>query len=445
MRKLEKRSIICLALAAVLVIGMGVFTYRFVRYGNEWATFYANQSVYQDGRLAIGSIYDVNGVLLAENSNGTVIYSDDEGIRRGTLHAVGDMDGNISTSALSAFKDDIVGYSLLTGTYSITGRGNDITLTIDAEVSKAAYEALDGRSGCIGIYNYETGDILCMVSSPGFDPADPPEISTDDTSGLYINRFLSATYTPGSIFKLVTSAAAIENLSDLDTWTYNCTGVTEINGERIRCANSTAHGVQDFEDALANSCNCAFANLTQMVGASTMAEYAEKCGLTNSYDIDGIFNVKGSFEFPETPYSLAWAGIGQYNDQVNPCSMMVFMGAIAQGGKAAVPNILYSAFSSADTTEQMIEESTAMQLRSMMKNNVVSTYGEDNFPGLDIYAKSGTAEVDGENPTAWFAGFIENEDAPYAFIVCIEDSGYGTDVAAPAANYVLQQVIASIE
>ena len=142
MKKLEKRAVICLALAAVLILGLMVFTYRFVRYGGDWATFYANQSVYRDGRLAIGSVYDVNGVLLAENGGGTVKYNSDEGIRRGTLHAVGDMDGNISTSALSAFKDDIVGYSLLTGTYSMTGRGNNIRLTIDADVSKAAYEAL---------------------------------------------------------------------------------------------------------------------------------------------------------------------------------------------------------------------------------------------------------------------------------------------------------------
>lgn len=445
MKKLEKRAIICLALAAVLIGGLVIFSYRFVRYGGDWATFYANQSVYQDGRLAIGSVYDVNGKLLAENGGGTVKYNDDEGIRRGTLHAVGDMDGNISTAALSAFKDDIVGYSLLTGTYSLTGRGNDIRLTIDADVSKAAYEALAGRSGCVGVYNYETGDILCMVSSPGFDPANPPEVSADDKSGIYINRFLSSTFTPGSIFKLVTSAAAIETYSGLDEWSYDCVGECEINGEKIRCANGAHHGVQDFEDALANSCNCAFADLAQKVGADTMAEYAEKCGLTDSYNIDGIFNVKGSFEFPETPLNLAWAGIGQYNDQLNPCSMMVYMGAIAGGGKSVVPDIIYSTLGGSTDTKRMIEEDTAMQLRNMMKNNVVKTYGEGNFPGLDIYAKSGTAEVSGKNPTAWFAGFIENENAPYAFIVCVEDSGFGSQVAAPVANRVLQAAVAAAE
>lgn len=169
MKKLEKRSIICLTMAAVLFLGVCVFTYRFVTQGSDWATFYANQHIYSEGRLAIGTIYDVNGTLLAENDNGEVLYNDDETIRRATVHAVGDLDGNIATAAKSAFKSRLVGYNLLTGTYSVTGKGNDLTLTIDADICKTAYEALAGRDGLVGVYNYETGEIICMVSSPGFD------------------------------------------------------------------------------------------------------------------------------------------------------------------------------------------------------------------------------------------------------------------------------------
>ena len=440
MKKLEKRAIICLTLAAVLFLGICVFVYRYVAHGADWATFYANQSIYKDGRLAIGRIYDVNGTLLAENKGGTVEYSEDESIRRATLHAVGDMDGNIATSAESAFKSQLVGYNLLTGTYSVTGRGNDITLTIDADVCKAAYEALGGRDGLVGVYNYETGEIICMVSSPGFDPANPPEVNPDDTSGIYINKFPSANLIPGSIFKLVTSAAAIENVQGMDSYSYTCSGVSYINGEKVTC--TSAHGTVDFESALAKSCNCAFADITQRVGSTLMSEYVEKLGLTSSYDIDGIRTSKGSFEFPDNaPLNLAWAGIGQYNDELNPCSMMVYMGAIANGGTSTVPKLLHSALSSAEETDRMIEESTAEKLTSMMKNNVVSNYGESNFPGLDIYAKSGTAEVYGKQPNAWFAGFIKNEDNPYAFVVCVENGGYGSSVAGPVANQVLQAIV----
>ncbi len=440
MRKLEKRAIICLTLAAVLFLGLCVFIFRFVKDGGEWATFYANQHIYSEGRLAIGKVYDVNGTLLVENTKDGVKYNDDELIRRATLHAVGDMDGNIATAAQSAFKDKIVGYSLLTGTYSITGEGNDLTLSIDADVCKAAYEALGGRDGTVGVYNYETGEIICMVSSPGYDPADPPEFSADDTSGAYINKFLSSNLIPGSIFKLVTSAAAIENVSGLSDWSYQCTGKSYINGEAVTC--TAAHGYVDFEDALAKSCNCGFADLTRLVGASTMEEYVEKLGLTTAYDIDGIHNSKGSFEFPDdADLNLAWAGIGQYNDELNPCSMMVYMGAIARGGKSVVPKVLHNSFSGAEETDRMIEEETAEKLTEMMKNNVVTTYGESNFPGLDIYAKSGTAEVYGKEPNAWFTGFIKNEGNPYAFIVCVENGGYGSSVAAPVANQVLQAIV----
>ena len=141
------------------------------------------------------------------------------------------------------------------------------------------------------------------------------------------------------------------------------------------------------------------------------------------------------------PLNLAWAGIGQYNDQLNPCSMLVYMGAIARDGVSVEPRLLHSALGSAVETDRMIEASTAKKLRAMMKNNVEVSYGESNFPGLDIYAKSGTAEVYGRDPNAWFAGFINNDDAPYAFIVCVENGGYGSSVAGPVANQVLQALV----
>jgi cell division protein FtsI/penicillin-binding protein 2 len=89
----------------------------------------------------------------------------------------------------------------------------------------------------------------------------------------------------------------------------------------------------------------------------------------------------------------------------------------------------------------MIKSTTAAKLRSMMRNNVKSEYGQYNYPGLKIYAKSGTAEVSGKNPNAWFAGFIKNPSYPYAFIVCVENSGYGSAVAGPVANTVLQKLV----
>jgi peptidoglycan glycosyltransferase len=439
MKKLEKRAIICLLLAAVLLIGLGVYTYRYVHYGHKWATFYGNSHLYHNGVLAIGKIYDRNGVLLAANGkgkDGKVKYNSSETVRRATAHAVGDMNGNVSTSAESVFKDKMVGYNLLTGTYSVSGKGSQVHLSISAKACKVAYEALGSHNGVVGVYNYKTGEILCMVSKPTFDPENP---ASSVESGTYMNKFLSGRLTPGSTFKLVTSAAAIENLKNLDSFSYYCTGVRNMGGWKIRC--DEAHGRVDFESALAKSCNCAFSVLSDELGNKTLAEYTKKAGLETAYNIDGIHNAKGTFDFPSNSFNLAWAGIGQWKDQVNPCSMMVYMGAIARDGVSVVPRVLKPTVATGKKTDRMIQASTAEKLKKMMRNNVEKTYGASNFPGLNICAKTGTAEVNGAKPNAWFDGFLNDDEHPYAFVVCVEDGGFGQTVAAPVANKVLQELV----
>ena len=442
MRKLEIRSVICMILAAFLLIGTGLFTYRFITQGAKWATFYGNGNVYDSGYLKSGGVEDRNGVFLAESGGGTVSFSDDEELRYATLHAVGDRDGNISTGALSAFKSKIIGYNPITGTYKVRGKNSDLKLTIDAEACRIAYEYLSSyKSGAIGVYNYETGDILCMVSTPGFDPEYPPEeVEEEDESGIYINRFISSTMVPGSIFKTVTAAAVIDNIENLMDFQYTCTGTRMVNGEEINCMH--VHGDVDFYGALSSSCNGAFSVLTEMVGAEALEESTLKAGLTKVYDIDGIKNEPGTFSFPkDSQIDLDWAGIGQHHDQVNPCSMMVYMGAIAGEGKAVIPHLVKQTDIKREETERMLDIETAVILSEMMKNDVVEEYGEGNFPGLDLYAKTGTAEIEGQEPTGWFSGFIKNEGHPYAFVVYVEDAGEGIYTAAPIANAVLQYLV----
>ena len=118
-------------------------------------------------------------------------------------------------------------------------------------------------------------------------------------------------------------------------------------------------------------------------------------GLTTSYDINGIKTAEGSFSYPDSGMNLAWTGIGQWEDMVNPCALMVYMGAIAGGGEAVLPNIVeptsfldnlkarLPVFGTTSRTKQMIDSSTASSLTEMMANNVVSHYGSENFPGLD--------------------------------------------------------------
>ncbi|MBO5513029.1 MAG: penicillin-binding protein [Mogibacterium sp.] len=446
MRKQERRAWICLAIVMVLLVGLGIFTYRFIKHGGEWATFYGNTQIYTDGQINRGTITDRNGTELLRCTKDGFVYNDDYETRVATVHAVGDPKGNVSTGAISRFKSQLIGYDILNGTYDSSAGGKTISLTIDSDANRAAYEALGSRTGTVGVYNWKTGEIVCMVSTPTFDPADEPENADDmnEEGSYFFNNFISGTMIPGSTFKLVTSAAVIDNMPDRDSFTFDCDGVNQLgDGDDTKLYDVSAHGTVDFKEALAESCNGAFGALTRAVGAKTMEKYAEKAGLTEPVDVDDIETAAGSFVFPDdNDVRLSWAGIGQADDLVNPCAMMVYMGAIANGGEPVQPTLIKSASFLKDITGgksmgRYIDEDTAAELRDMMKNNVVENYGEGNFPGLNIYAKSGTAESGGVNSDAWFVGFTDDEDAPYAFVVWVKDGGFGASAAAPIANTVL--------
>lgn len=432
---------ICLLLALVLFSGVTLFGVRFVQHGGEWASFYGNSQIYTDGRINRGTVTDRNDVLLLECSRDGFRYNDYYDIRRSTVHAVGDPGGNIAGGAINIFKSQLIGYDLMNGTYDTSKQGKRIRLTIDADANVAAYQALGGRTGLVGVYNWKTGEVLCMVSTPTFDPAG--ELPAEDSEeGYFFNNFLDGKITPGSTFKLVTAAAVIDNMKNRDSYSFECDGVNEYSGTDF--TDISAHGEVGFRSALANSCNGAFGELTRKVGAAQMRKYTEKAGLTKPVDVDGVKTAAGSFDFPsDDKVKLSWAGIGQAEDLVNPCAMMVYMGAIANGGEAVQPTLIKSAtfireITGGKSLGKYISKETADELRSMMKNNVVENYGEENFDGIDIYAKSGTAETGDSYPDAWFVGFTDDDDAPYAFVVWVKGGGYGSEVAAPIARTVIR-------
>ena len=441
MKIIEKRAVVCLIMAGVLIFGLAVFVLRFGVNGRKWATSQVNGSLYANGRLAVGKLVDRNGKLLAKNTAKKTRYSKNQTTRLSTAQTVGDDKGNVSTAAESAFKDKFVHYNLLTGTYSAGKKGETVKLTIDSELCNTAYTAMAGRKGFAAVYNYETGEILCMVSLPTYDPSNPPKASQAQ-SGTFMNKFLSGIFTPGSTFKLVTTGAALEYDSDyVSSFSYTCTGSRSFGSRSITCHDG-AHGKENFSQALANSCNCAFSVIADHVGAKDLKSFTEKAGLTSVYDIDGVSNAKGSFEFPSgAPMSLGWAGIGQWKDMVNPASMMVYLGAIANGGQGRTPKLVKSGLSLGKKTEKIMSTDTADNLKRMMRNNVKSEYGQARFPGLKLCAKTGTAEAGGSGYNSWFVGFLDDSSHPYAFEVCLENSSSGITGAAPVANTILQKAV----
>ena len=319
MKKIEKRALLCLLLAAALLLGSGLFVFRFVKNGGRWVSFAANRHLYnRQGQLSVGQVLDRDGDVLSwTEEDGARRWYDNSTVRKATLHAVGDAQGNIGTGALVAFADQLSGYNLLTGAYSPLGAGNDLYLTLDARYNYIAYEALAGRKGAVGVYNYETGEVLCMVSAPAFDPLNPPsaeELEENDAyEGAYLNRFLSGTFPPGSVYKTVVLSAAIERMPDLFDRTWTCTGSTQVGDGAITCPH--AHGEQDISSALANSCNGVFALLAGELGEDVLEEYTVRAGLTSSYRVSGLNTAAGSFDFDGlTANELGWAGVGHKLD-----------------------------------------------------------------------------------------------------------------------------------
>ena len=458
MRRVALRAKSALILCAVL--GVGVIAFLAVYWVNspDWIVFESSPHVYSGGNLSVGTVVDRNGTLLLDNADGRT-YAEDATVRAATLHILGDRDGYIPSYMLNEYAEELIGFSRVSGIYSaVEGDGGTLTLTISADVQKIALEQLGERKGVVAVYNYQTGEILCAVSSGTYDPDDVPEIGDSPTGyydGVYVNRLTSATYVPGSIFKLVTATAALETIPDIESQTFYCTGSYEINGDTITCDG--IHGTITFQEALTKSCNVAFAQISEMLGADVLTEYAEKAGINSTLSFDGITTVSGNFDLSDAATSeVAWAGIGQYTDLINPCSYMVFMGMIANGGSAAVPYMVSSVSNgagittySADTTytDAAMTADTAESLAVMMHNNVVNNYGESNFPaGLYVCAKSGTAEVGGdEAPHATFAGFVQSDDYPLAFIVIVENGGYGSSVCTSIAGTVLQACVDAMD
>ena len=453
MKKVSGRAIFPLILAIVLLAGTVLLCVRYFAKADEWVTFSGSPHVYTGVNLDGGIVTDRDGTLLLDSTDGRT-YSADAVTRTATMHLLGDRYGYIQAPLLGSFADDMIGFDKINGLYGAEGTEANAALTLSAAAQTAAYQALGNYHGTVGVYNYKTGEILCAVTSPSYDPDNMPDVDADKSGaydGVYVNRFFQAAYTPGSIFKIVTLAAAIETVPDWENLTFTCEGKTIIGGQEIICEG--VHGTITLKQALAHSCNVAFGELAGKVGTKALMEYAEKLGLSESFECDGIPVKAGTVDLKDADAGdLAWAGIGQYTDQVNALTFMRAMGRIAGGGTGAEPYLMakitrgektaYEA--KTETSSRALKAETAAKLTEYLRNNVATMYGDWQFGGLNVCAKSGTAEHEGETADAMFAGFCVDENCPLAFVVFVENGGSGSAVAAPIAAKVLQVCAAAI-
>jgi peptidoglycan glycosyltransferase len=314
-----------------------------------------------------------------------------------------------------------------------------------------------------------------MVSTPGFDPN---ALATHDTSAAttayqqlldadgdpLLNKATSQNYPPGSTFKLVTAAAALESgqytadtvISAPDTYTPPGTSRAMSNFGGSSCSSS---GQMSLSDALRISCNTAFAELGVGLGDDALREQAEKFGFDADEDLtipmklaDSVF--PADLDQPQT----AQSAIGQYSVRATPVQMAMVAAAIANGGTLMTPYLVdtvrtadLDVVSQTEPSEysQAVSASTAQALTSMMLGVVQSGSGTAaQISGVQVAGKTGTAQtVSGENPHAWFTGFAPADNPQVAVAVIVEHGGdagseaTGGKVAAPIARAVMQAVI----
>lgn len=337
------------------------------------------------------------------------------------------------------------------------GKGNDITTTLNSNVCEAAYKAMGKNKGTVAVMNYKTGELVCIVSTPSYDVRNKPsDIGSDTTGkydGIYMNRFVSGLYTPGSTFKVITAACAVENIPDIYERTFECRGKVQI-GEGYVICNGT-HGKINFEKALNKSCNCAFAEIADELGSEKLTATAERIGFNtqNSY-------LSGRIRCPQSRIDLlsssrldiGWAGIGQYTTLINPCHLLTVVSALANGGSAPAPTIISKITAPDGTTEfergepvltEYFTPGTARKMNSLLRSDVENEYGDWRFPEMEMCGKTGTAEISDNpdtKPNALFVGYSQLESMPFAIIVVVEDTVYSLDSAVPIATKVMKAV-----
>jgi peptidoglycan glycosyltransferase len=353
--------------------------------------------------------------------------------------------------------------------------GGDVHTTIDPAVQQAAYRALDGQRGAVAALEPATGRVLALVSIPSYDPG---ELSGTGSSvrrrwaklnhsggGPMLNRALRQTYPPGSAFKVVTAAAALETgvLSGIDTRTdapspYTLPGTsTRLGNEAGGCGKAT------LRHAFRVSCNTVFAWLGVQVGLAGMVQTAERFGFNDSRLRIPSVVAKSTFDTAMDPAQVALSSIGQFDTSATPLQMAMVAAAVANGGALKRPYLVDRVTARDGGTvsvtgpaplRRAMSPATAIRLKEMMTDVVRDGTGRNAaIPGAEVGGKTGTAQHGVDNtgiPYAWFIAWARADDtgeAAVAVAVVVEDAAAdradisGGGDAAPVARAVMEAAL----
>lgn len=318
-------------------------------------------------------------------------------------------------------------------TYVDAVDGNDVVLTIDEVIQHYVEQNIKVAYDDNGVEQYvasivmdvKTGGILAMASTPEYDPNQPFVIANKKTqayldtlqgdaketefkkelSAQWRNKMVSDTYNPGSTFKIITAAMALEENVVPEGWTFNCTGSIMVPGwnKPIKCWKDGGHGVQTFEQAVENSCNPAFITIGRMVGVSNFSKYFKAFGLNEKTGIDVSGESKGIYynESSMTEVDLAISSFGQ-GFQITPIQLLTAVSAVANDGYLMKPHLVkevrdkdgnvLESFEK-EPLRQVVSEETSKKVMKILEGVVSNGTGKNAYvPGYRVGGKTGTSE-----------------------------------------------------
>lgn len=471
--RLTRTVFLFTALFAVLI---GNITYIQVIKASEYQDMPSNNHTINKARfIKRGSIITADGLTLAESiqqADGTYARSYPNGNL--AAHVVGYYSQqygtmgieNTQNDTLTGSKDYSSWQNALNSLAGISEPGNSVQLTIDSRIQRAAEQALAGRVGAIVALDPRSGAVLAWASAPTFDNTNiQAAIEAANASGgadtsMY-DRATLALYTPGSTFKVLTLASALENgLATLDT-TYDSPGRMEIGGADVVSIGERGHGKISLAKAFALSSNTVFGQVADGLGAEKLVATARAFGYGQQLGLD--FTTAASvMPNPEemTEWELAWAGAGQPvgqghtpGPQATVMQNALMAATIANNGIAMNPYVVSQILAPDGTVlkttrghslGQAVGSGTAEQVKQAMLDVVQNGTGSAAaIAGVKVVGKTGTAETNNANANSTFVGFAPYDTPTVAIAVVIEQNAKGEESAAAVGGQVLRAALAT--
>jgi cell division protein FtsI/penicillin-binding protein 2 len=380
-------------------------------------------------------------------------------------HVLGYMDVKYGLTGLQSIYDKELmgkcgGNVLISSNLDVEKRGYSLRTTLDYKLQKTAYDLLGKNRGAVVILNPKTGEILAMVSKPSYDPNKLEEnwkqISESKNSVL-LNRAVSGMYPPGSIFKVITTASALENLEGVKSEKFADNGKLVFNDyESLSNYKGKALGEINLKEAFVHSSNVVFGKLGLQLGNKALKTTAEKFYFNKDIPADGIIIDNSIFPYlgKNEVGNIAQSAIGQSTVLATPIEMALTASTIANDGVMMKPmlvkevlkgdkNVIRKIFP--EINGVIISKENAAIIKEYMREVVEGGTGQAaNIPGVKICGKTGTADHDDilneqESAHSWFIGFAPYDNPQIAFAIIVEDGGQGGGKAAKIAAEVVKK------